>query len=71
MTSSVITAGCVNLFFATVPQDFSYISERSLIRAVVTVLSEAGKKGFHPRHGTVTVTPASFFRSQINLVLCP
>ncbi|XP_075896591.1 focadhesin isoform X2 [Nelusetta ayraudi] len=28
-----------------VPQDFSYLSERSLIRAVVTVLSEAGKKG--------------------------
>lgn len=43
----------------TVPQDFSYISDRSIIRAIASLLSEAGKLGLH--HLTLV-----FQRVQIN-----
>lgn len=33
------------IVFLSVPQDFSYLSERSVLRAVVDFISEAGKKG--------------------------
>lgn len=33
------------MFPLSVPQDFSYLPEKSIIRAVVDFLSEAGKKG--------------------------
>ncbi|XP_056298140.1 focadhesin isoform X2 [Pseudoliparis swirei] len=41
-----------------VPQDFSYLSEKSLIRSIVDVLSEAGKKEFaHPALVKSALTP--------------
>ncbi|XP_077355104.1 focadhesin isoform X2 [Festucalex cinctus] len=41
---------------AAVPQDFSYLTEKSVIRAVVDLLTEAGKKGPDFAHPSVVQT---------------
>ena len=36
-----------SLLSVSVPQDFSYLPEKSIIRAIIDYLSEAGKKGLY------------------------
>lgn len=45
----------------SVPQDFSYLPEKSVIRSVTTFLTEAGKKGFCPSVTFVSHGPMSPF----------
>lgn len=44
----------------SVPQDFSYLSEKSVIRSIVDFITEAGKKGLiNLMNPAVTLNPAA------------
>ncbi|XP_057711558.1 focadhesin isoform X2 [Corythoichthys intestinalis] len=54
-----------------VPQDFTYLPEKSIIRAIVDLLSEAGKKGPEFAHPSVVQTALASLASVASAVQYP